>query len=65
MFFIDKVVKEVCERIQMHYSDVNQINSAHTDDDQKKIDVLWWVGNDDESKFLEYVAYLGLQFLSS
>jgi hypothetical protein len=49
----------------MHYSDVNQINSAHTDDDQKKIDVLWWVGNDDESKFLEYVAYLGLQFLSS
>jgi hypothetical protein len=40
MFFIDKVVKEVCERIQMHYSDVNQINSAHTDDDQKKIDVL-------------------------
>lgn len=59
-YFTENVVKKVCEKIQMFYHEVGNKNSAHTEEDQKKIDVLRWVGNEDALKFLDYVASLGL-----
>lgn len=49
----------------MYYKNMTSDNTYHTEQDQAKIDVLKWVSADDPVKFLEYVADLCLQFLTS